>query len=233
MPISTDMIVRIAHADIAMHRAFPASISHWQRKVTLDDSWKTYAGDCDAILIGKGDGVVIDGNCSGRVSAPDGGTIHIYGDLKSRIDIHGHYEIVVTGDVCCDAEIDASGSCHIFIGGRFSGTLRSTDSAKIWIGSDFDGSMKTGMPSTRLSVGGDYSGSVSPNEDAGLLSLTVAGFARNALLSKIVECGYTLFHASIAESDVPPGLYPTTGYHLKTQRGNSYNRWCVEAESIR
>jgi hypothetical protein len=40
MPISTDMMVRIAHADVAMHMAFQRSVSHWHRKIDPDDTWK-------------------------------------------------------------------------------------------------------------------------------------------------------------------------------------------------
>ena len=230
MPISTDMIVRVAHADIAMHRAFPRSVDRWQRINQYDDTWKVLAGHCGSILIGKNDGVVIDGDCSNGASAPDGGLIHVYGDLTSTIDVAGHYEIVITGDISPIGEIDASGFCHVFIGGRCAGSIRSTGSAKIWIGSDLSGSIKTGMPSTELSIGHDYNGIVSANEDACLLSLTVGGFAAHASLSKIADCGYTIFNASIARSDVAPGLYPLDGFHRKTQRGNSFNRWCVETE---
>lgn len=231
MPISTELIVRVAHADIAMHMAFPRSVGHWQSKGDTDQPWKVLAGDCNRLLIGKNDSVVIDGNCSNGVSLPDGGLIHIYGDLDSTIDANGYYEVIITGDVGSKGQIDASGFCHVFVGGRFSGDLRSSGSAKIWIGSDFKGSIKTGTPSTELHVGGDYEGSISPLETAALLSLTVSGLGAHALLSKIVDCGYTQFNASIARSDVPPGLYPLDGYHRKTQRGNSFNRWCVETEN--
>lgn len=231
MPISTDMIVRVAHADLTLQMAFPRSVDYWRNKDDSEFRWKRLVSGCDRILIGPNDGVVIDGNCTNGVSAPDGGIIHIYGDLDSRIDVHGHYEIVITGDVGPNAEIDSAGFCNVFIGGRFSGALRSSDSAKIWIGSDFEGLIRTGMPSTQLYVDGDYAGGVSPNETAALLSLTVAGFAANASLSKIVDCGYTQFTASIAHSDVPPGIYPIDEYHRKTQRGNSFNRWCVATET--
>lgn len=73
MPISTDMTVRIAHADIAMHMAFSRSLAHWQREGDEDHSWQLHAGNCGALLIGERDAVVIDGDCSNRVSAPDGG----------------------------------------------------------------------------------------------------------------------------------------------------------------
>jgi hypothetical protein len=102
---------------------------------------------------------------------------------------------------------------------------------KVWIGSDFNGTIKTGTPSTELYVGRDYGGNVSPNENAALLSLTVAGFAAHSSLLKIVDSDYTQFNASIARSDVARGLYPLSGYHKKTPRGNSFNRWSVGTEN--
>lgn len=29
MPLTNDMILRVAHADVAMHMAFPRSVAHW------------------------------------------------------------------------------------------------------------------------------------------------------------------------------------------------------------
>jgi len=231
MPISNDMIVRIAHADIAMHMAFPRSVAHWHRDDDEKRPWQVRPGDCDALLIGKDDAVMIDGNCSNGVSAPDGGIIHIYGDLASTIDVDGHYEIIITGDVASGSTIDASGFCHVFVGGEFAGELRSTSSTKIWIGSHFTGTVKTGNPSTEIYIGGDFNGNILPNETASLLWLTVAGFAPQASLSKIVDCGYTQFNASIARGDVAPGIYPPNGRLKKTSGGNSFNRWCVEAKN--
>jgi hypothetical protein len=229
MPLTTDVIVRVAHADIAMQMAYPRSVAHWH-EADSEYRWKSLRGDCGPVLIGKNDGILIEGNCSNSVSAPHGGLIHINGDLRSTLDVGGHYEIVVAGDVSSDGLISASGFCHVFVGGRFSGELRSSASAKVWIGSDFDGSIKTGTPSTKLYVGNRYNGSVSPLDKAALLWLTVAGFAAHRSLLAIVECGYTQFHASIARGDVPPGLYPKDGYHRETVRGNSFNRWCVTTQ---
>ena len=229
MPISTDMKVRIAHADIALHTAFPRSTRSWQNSAKTDRSWQTRSADCPALLIGENDAVVIDGNCSNRVSAPDGGVIHIYGDLTSAIDAAGHYEIIVTGDVSDRVTIDAAGFCHVFVGGEFKGELRSTDSTKLWIGGDFGGCVKTGTPSTQLHIGGDYRGSILPGERAALLWMTVDGFASQVSMTEIAECGYTEFHASISCSDVAPGIYPLQGHHRRTSRGNSFNRWSVAA----
>lgn len=227
MPISTDMIVRIAHADIAMHMAFPRSVAHWQRERDKDHAWQIHAGDCDALLIGQHDAVAIDGNCSNSVSAPEGGIIHIYGDLTSAIDAAGHYEIIVTGNVARGATIRADGFCRVFVGGRFDGELRSSSSSKLWIDSDFFGTVKTGTPSTEIYIGRDFNGNITPNETASLLWLTVAGFASHASLSKIVDCEYTQFNASIGRGDVAPGIYPIHGRVKKSSGGNSFNRWCV------
>jgi hypothetical protein len=227
MPISNEMIVRIANADIAMHMAFPRSVTHWHEP-NEERSWKILAGGCDPLLLGKGNAVAIDGDCSNRVSAPDGGIIHVYGDLYSTIEIAGHNEIIITGNVRPGAEILASGFCHLFVGGEFSGKLRSTGSSKIWISSDFLGAIETGNPSTELFIGGNYIGDIRPAEQAALLWLTVGGYASEKSLSRIVDYRYTQFNASIAVSDTAPGLYPTNG-HLKTASGgNSFNRWCVQ-----
>jgi hypothetical protein len=229
--ISTDMIVRVAHADIAMDMAFPRSVAHWHREDEGEHPWKILAGNCNAILIGKEDGVVIDGNCSNNVSAPDGGRVHIYGDLASKIEIGGHYEIVVTGNVHPGATINASGFCHVFVGGAFSGELRSSGSAKIWIGADFNGTLLTGGPSTRIHIGGNYTGSIRPIEEGSLLWMTIAGFASETSLSKIADCEYTQFHASVASSNMPVGLHPPNGHRKKASGTNSFNRWSVASNS--
>jgi hypothetical protein len=158
MAISTDMIVRVAHADIAMRMAFPNSIAHWHGAPAESRRWKFLAGDCGPLLLGNDDAVVIDGDCSSPVSAPSGGIIHVYGDLSSSIDAAGHNEIIVAGNVGRDASIDASGFCHLFVGGGFAGEVRTSGSAMIWIERDFDGTAKTGNPSTEFYIGRNFHG---------------------------------------------------------------------------
>jgi hypothetical protein len=58
----------------------------------------------------------------------------------------------------------------------------------------------------------------------------VGGFTSHALLTAIAKCGYTVFNASIARSDVPPGIYPEIGRTKKPDGGNSFNRWCVRSQ---
>jgi hypothetical protein len=231
MPISTDMIVRIAYADIASHMGFPRSIDHWQNKKEHERLWKVVPSDCAAILIENGGAVVLDGNCSNALSAPEGGIIHIYGNLASTLDVSGHSEIVIIGDVLSDATIQASGICHLFTGGSFLGVFNSSGSSKIWIESNFSGTVRTGHPSTEMYIGKDFRGSVMPGETASLLWLTVGGYASHASISAIADCGYTQFNASINRSDVAMGIYPANGHVRKSSGGNSFNRWCVRNSS--
>lgn len=231
MPISTNMIVRVAHAHVAMHMAFSRTVAYWQSSAEQLRPWKVLQDGCDAVLIGKDDGLVIDGACSNRVSAPDGGVLHIHGDLNSNIDAGGHHEIIVTGDILPDARIKTAGFCDLFVGGKFSGQLSSIDSAKVWIGGDFNGILQTGHPSTEIHVDGNFNGELRPTEVASLLWLTVGGFASQASLTRIMECGYTQFHASVTRSDIAPGIYPTNCRRRKTTSGNSFNSWCVRSQA--
>jgi hypothetical protein len=223
------MIVRVASADVAMHMAFPRAVAYWHEPDNKRP-WKLLTGDCEPLLLGKNAAVAIDGNCSKPVSAPDGGIVHVNGDLSSTIEIAGHHEIIITGNVLPSAEINAAGFCHLFVGGQFAGTLRTSGSAKVWISGDFLGAIETGNPVTELYIGGNYRGNISPLNTPALLYLTVGGFASEAGLAKIVDHRYTEFNASIAQSDLAPGLYPKNG-HLKNALGhNSFNRWCVKSE---
>lgn len=226
MPISTEAMVRISHADVTFGVAFSRTIHHWQAG-DADEDWRQYSADCGPLLLGKNCGVSVDGDCSQRISAPEGGVIHVYGDLDAPIDVDGHYEIIVTGDVTSNARIEASGFCHMFIGGRFCGQLRSASSAWVWIEDNFEGTVRTGHPSTHVFVGGDFLGRIGPFEDAALLSLTVCGFASQDSMLEIEKCGYTVFCASLGQSDAAPGLYPAEGWQKKVSGGNSFNRWGV------
>lgn len=158
--------------------------------------------------------------------------IHINGALSSCVEIDGHYEIVVIGDVASNAKIKASGFSHIFVGGDFRGTLTAENTCKLWIDGDFSGRIYTGTPKMEVHVGGNYSGRILPNPETepALLSLNVTGFAAEESLTWIADCCYTVFKASIGISNVPTGIHPKTGYHRQTHRGNSFSHWCVHSE---
>ena len=208
MPISTETIVSVALADMSMGTVFSRSIAYWHH--------------------GDGTPVVIDGDCTDDHTIPDGGVLHVHGDLASNVTAMGHHEIIITGDVLKDASITSTGFCHVYIGGKLSGLLNSSDSTKLWIGSDFSGGVKTGNPSTHIYVGGNFNGHILPLQSLSLLYLTVAGFAANRLLEEISNLGYTVFNAAVACGDVSPGLYPLSGHRKKTSQGNSFSRWTVE-----
>ena len=232
MAISTDMIVRVAHADVTMDTAFPSSVRRWQRGDEGDMPWTIYPCPCKHLSIRQMHGAEIDGECTDGISAPNGGFIHINGNLSSRVDIDGHYELVVIGDVASNAEINASGICHMFVGGDFRGTLTAAGMCKLWIDGDFSGLIYTGTPMMEIHVGGNYSGRILPNSKTkpALLSLSVTGFAAEKSLTSIADCCYTVFRASVGISNVPTGIHPKSGYHRHTHRGNSFSHWCVHSE---
>lgn len=230
MPVSTEIQVRVAHADVMMDMAFHYSLKYWQRGEKESDPWLQRTGDSGAIFLEEKQAVTIEGDCLHQVSAPEGGTIIVCGNLYSTLDVNGFSEIIITGDVRPDGYIRAENSCHTFIGGRLEGTLQSADSTKVWIESDLSGLLKTGSPSARIHVGGDYTGRIIPHESASLLSLNVAGFAANDSLHRIMEYYPNRFNASIGVSDVPPGLYPLEDSHRRNERGNCFARWSVQQQ---
>lgn len=232
MPIATDMVIRTAHADVTLDMAFSESVRGWHRRECDAPAWKSFPATCGPLLIGKDNGVVVEGDCLQPISAPDGGVIHINGNLASSLDVSLHCEIVVTGDVSPSARIQSSGFLSLFVGGRFAGELQTSGSAKIWIESHFTGTIKTGEPSTKIVIGGDCDGSIAPYEDAALLWLTVGGFASQESLKTISGCGYARFQASIARSDVAAGLYPLEGGRKTVAGRNSSNCWCVRSTGV-
>ena len=211
MPLSNELRIRVARADVEMDNAFSISIMHWQEDKQVSNE--------------------IDVDCDQKISMPSGGQLHINGDLHSEINTGGHHDIIVAGHVCSNAKILCSGFCSIFIGGDFDGTIESTGSAKIWIGSNCSGAIKTGSPSTKIRVGGNFNSSIEPLGEMSLLDLAINGFATNDSMSLISKLGYTQFHAAVGESDVDPGIYPTDSHRKKTGAGNSFSRWSIESRN--
>ncbi|WP_144058971.1 hypothetical protein [Rhodopirellula sp. SWK7] len=179
------------------------------------------------MLIGEHDALVVEGDSGALLSAPDGGILHVNGDLNADLESGGFHEIVIRGNVSSGATIRADGFLHIYIGGDMRGRIETTDSSKIWIDGDFTGSLATGNPSTNLYVAGDFSGAVAPHHDASLFFLCIDGYASHDLISSIASIGYTVFNASVGVSDVAAGLYPNGSGRRQTTSGNSYSRWCV------
>jgi cytoskeletal protein CcmA (bactofilin family) len=211
MPLSNELRIRVARADVEMDKAFSISIMHWQEDKQASNE--------------------IDFDCNQEISMPSGGQLHINGDLHSEIKTGGHHDIIVAGNVSSTAKILCSGFCSIFIGGDFNGTIESTGSAKIWIGSNCSGSIKTGSPSTKIRIGGNFNSSIEPLGEMSLLDLAINGFATNDSMLQISKLGYTQFNAAVGESDVAAGIYPTDGHRQKTGAGNSFSRWSIESQN--
>lgn len=231
MPIPQSTQRRVAYVDILTDHAFARSVSYWRQASDTERRWRWAKVESvsNPLLIGPNDALDVDCDCNGTISAPDGGVIHINGDLNADLEPAGHYEIVIRGNVAENATIRAAGFCHVYIAGSVFGRIESSDSCKLWIEGDFTGSLMTGHPSTKLYVGGDLNGSIRPLEKASLLFLCVEGFASNHSISELASVGYTVFNASIGASDVDAGLYPDGPGRRKTDSGASHFRWCVQS----
>lgn len=200
--------LRIAYLDVVSEMAFQSSVEYWRRKSDSEKRWVKINSQTKPMLIGKDDALEVDGNSMAEISAPEGGIIHINGNVNSNIQIGGHSAVIVRGDLASTSTMNVSGISHIYVGGSLRGRIVSTGSLAIWIDGDFIGSLETGSPSTKLHILGDFTGKVTPFEKAALLWLVVKGHASDELISNISMLGYTQFNAAIDHSDVEPGLYP-------------------------
>jgi cytoskeletal protein CcmA (bactofilin family) len=207
MALSSKTMARVARADIAMDWAFAESISDWHS--------------------GAADLPFISGNCTENQSFKYGGQIHVDGDLDAEISGSGLLVIVIAGDVSERGVVKCSGACHVFIGGEFNGSMQFSHTSRIWIGSNCNGRIETGSPSTYIHVEGNCSGDIRPYEERALLKLIIDGSATSDYLSTIANLGYTLFHAHAATSDAQPGVYGKT---LQEGKGRRIWRWSVESQ---
>ncbi len=169
--------------------------------------------------------VLIKGDCRQNLSLPDGGLVHIYGDLAKTIEIGGQGEIVIGGSMLPNAAIEADGIHRVFVGNDLNGTIRSLGSLAVWLGGNFGGECHTGHPSTHFHVSGDVSGQFEPTREAALLYLDVDGFMPYETLKTTSKHGYTHFDASVGFSDRPPGIYPEEWAQLENRR--NFCRWTI------
>jgi hypothetical protein len=218
---------RVAQIDVLCGMVFPNSVAFWHCGDSHRKRWIKAAAPTKPILIGADDALEIDGDVNVKIDAPDGGILHISGDLLSDIEIGGHHEIVIGGNVASGCAIRTSGYSKVYVRGSFHGQICATGSSDVWVDGDFTGSIKTGTPSTKMHIAGDFTGLIAPSEKAALLWLSVDGYVESLALNSFEKLGYTQFHASVGTSDVPAGLYPAGTGHRKTDSGNSYSRWCV------
>ncbi len=228
MPMPPELQRRVAHIDVISGMTFPSSVRCWQSPSETAFRWLTVDLQTQPMLIGERDGLLIDASSEANISAPDGGIVHINGNLNADLETGGHHEVIIRGDISERSTIRASGFFHVYVGGSVFGSIVAEDSSNIWVDGNFAGSLTTGNPATYLHIAGDLSGSISPTNRAALLWLSVGGFADDTLVTSISMMGYTQFNATIGSSTVPPGIYPSGPGRRETESGgNSFRRWCV------
>lgn len=161
----------------------------------------------------QGDGVYkdinyefIEGNADSIIK--DTETIHILGDLNSNVHLKDHSELIIAGNVNKKSIINVSGISRIFIGGTLFGSIISTDSSEITILGNHSGTIRTGDPSTKLTIHGDFNGKLSPyNEEGSLLTLNVFGYTDINKIKNIYKPPYTLISGAFTLSNTEPGIY--------------------------
>jgi hypothetical protein len=212
-----------------MHSTFYGSCAYWQTgEVSGRKGWSlAESGDLYSphAFHETRTSVLVGGDCRGNLSLQNGGLVHIYGDLRSTIEIGHMGEIVIGGSLLPGAAIEAEGIHQVFVGGDLNGTIRSLGSLHIWVCGDFGGQIQTGDPITDMYVAGDITGQVEPTDEASLLYLDADGFMAYDTLTSIAEHGYTEFNASIGLSDQPPGIYPAERAQMSSR--SHHCRWTI------
>jgi len=164
-------------------------------------------------IFSQGDGVynglnyeLIEGDTDSDIRDTD--TIHILGDLNNDVYLKDHSELVIAGNVNSSSNIYVSGIARVFIGGTLYGSIISTDSLDITILGNHSGTIRTGDPSTKLTVHGDFTGTLIPNKKQGsLLTLNVFGFTNINTIKEIYKPQYTQISGAFKLSDAEPGIY--------------------------
>lgn len=164
-------------------------------------------------IFSQGDGVYKDINyefieSNADSTIKDAETIHILGDLNGDVYLGDHSELIIAGNVNKKSTIYVSGISRVFIGGTLFGSLTSTDSLELTILGDHSGTIRTGDPSTKLTVHGDFNGALTPSNDEGsLLTLNVLGFTDINTIKNIYKPQYTRISGAFKFSNTEPGIY--------------------------
>jgi hypothetical protein len=228
----SQLALAVGHADVAafLGHGFHSSAGffhtgeldrrYWKDVSTLDKVIAPLTLDDHTFLVVEGD-VLAD------VKMSDSCTVVVHGHVRSSIQTGGHCELVVAGNVLEKASISSKGIFHLFVGGDFSGELRSHSSCTMWVQEDLHGWVWTGTPSTHLHVLGDCTARIRPSERPALLCLSIGGFMAYASLEATAAVGYTEFNASVGKSDRPAGMYPEKTVYQAFQQHRSYNRWVI------
>ena len=77
--------LRIAYLDVVSEMAFQPSVEYWRRKSASEKRWVKINSQTKPMLIGKDDALEVDGNSMAEISAPEGGIIHVNGNVNSNI----------------------------------------------------------------------------------------------------------------------------------------------------
>ncbi len=148
----------------------------------------------------------IKGNANSDIKEYE--VVHIQGDLNASIQLHGHSELIISGDVNKNARIYINDIARIYIGGSMLGSVIANSSFQLNIAGNLSGHVLTGNPTSKIIVLGDLTGMVQPNKgDGALVSITVHGHTDIEKIKKIYSNDYTEIIGAFKYSNDKPGTY--------------------------
>lgn len=189
------------------YTSFHHSMAYWNTGYLSSGTWKLeVSGDLLEVPDGGSkETVLIRGDCRADLKVRE--TIHIYGDLTSKLVVRGLSEVVIGGSILSTGSVHTDDIARIFVGGDVDGRISNKGSAFVWVSGDFTGVMEAGEPNLGFHVMGDFTGTLDPNRRAAMMSLNVRGFIDGDVLNEIAVKGWTQFSASVGSSDIEPGIY--------------------------
>jgi hypothetical protein len=203
----------IAYINVMDNIKFYKSSAFWQYGYLQNGQWTGFSeGDLKDALLREGKtNILVKGDCLNNISSSDTALVHIYGNLNAELNLNGHSEVIIGGDVTSKGIIKAQGITNIYVGGNVEGSILNSSMSVVWINGKLRGEVTTGTPSTSIHIIGAVAGRIFPAKDAALLDLDVHGFMAWNLLAEIGKYPYTEFSASVGISDKPAGIYKSTG----------------------
>jgi hypothetical protein len=202
-----DVLEVVAYVDVVEQMSFFRTLMTEQFGLLSPGGWpKRIRSDLkEPLALAEDQHCQVDGDCLTTIRAPEGGVVHILGDLKSTVVVGGQSEVVIAGSVTQSGAIVADGITRVLVGGDIEGTVVSSGSLMTWVNGSLKGHVETGTPMTDLHVVGDFTGTLEPQDKGALLDLDVHGFTGQASIDAILAHGYTSARFSIGLSDAEPG----------------------------
>lgn len=199
------------HVNVISPGAFRHSVEFWSSGALRSgnnlhrhdrDAYEPMSFDVSASVTVRSD------NLAPITIKQDADLIHIYGDLRGRIEVTGDAEIIIGGDIHKRGEIISHGSASIFVGGDVHGPITIHDDGYVWIHGDHHNVIYTGNGKNRVTINGAYKGTIEALDQAAVLFLTVESYMHSNQMRQVAGNVYESLFASVGHSELRAGYHP-------------------------